>query len=260
MANNTLMPAIFVGHGSPMNVLLKNSYTKALNELALRLPKPKAILAISAHWETSSPSLLNVAQPRIIYDFGGFPPELSKIQYPAPGAPELASAIQKQNPKFTLTNEWGLDHGVWAVLHFLYPHADIPVLPLSLGKRMDLREHLELAKSLAYLRKEGVLILGSGNITHNLGDLDWDNPEAAAFPWANDFDLSIKQAIDTADDEYLIAIKNNSLWSRAHPRREHYLPLLYVAGVRHEREVPNYFLESFQHGSLSMRSFYFAPT
>lgn len=254
---NLKMPAMFIGHGSPMNALAKNDYSKFLNQTGRRIPKPKAILAVSAHWETHGTQVLNAIQPKTIHDFGGFPDELFKIQYPAKGAPEVSSRVAEllKTDNAQLTAEWGLDHGTWSVLVHLYPAAEIPVLQLSLNRKLKLREHYELAQKLIPLRNEGVLILGSGNITHNLRALNWDS-NSKAFAWALQFDEMIKKAIIEKDLPCLFneISADQSLWNQALPTLEHYLPLLYILGAAEASESPKFIYEEMQMASLSMRS------
>ena len=169
------MPALFIGHGSPMNAIEDNPFSRHLKKLGEKIPKPRVVLVVSAHWQSRGSKLLHIANPKTIYDFYGFPEELYRVVYPAPGAPIEAEALSNRlgQKVIQLDEQWGFDHGVWAVLCHLYPKADIPVLQLSLNKDFGFREHFEFAKSLKYLRDEGVLILGSGNVVHNLGALDF---------------------------------------------------------------------------------------
>lgn len=252
-----LMPVLFVGHGSPMNALGQNSYAQILGELTKKLPNPKAILMISAHWETVGTKILSLEQPQMIYDFHGFPPELYKINYPAKGNAELANKIEKllATPSVSLDQSWGLDHGAWAVLLHLFPQADIPVIPMSLNRNLSLKEHYELALKLKTLREEGVLILGSGNVTHNLRQISWEE-KAPAFMWAIEFDWAIRDALKDWDIETLTGGKKISpeLWRQAHPTLDHYLPLLYVVGAANQGERISFSHEVIQNGSMSMRN------
>jgi 4,5-DOPA dioxygenase extradiol len=251
------MPVLFVGHGSPMNIIADNDFTRALQREGQALPMPQAIVVISAHWEKSGTRVLQVDQPKTIYDFSGFPKELYDKAYPASGAPHIAQKVVEllgfHHAK--ADSSWGLDHGAWAVLHHMFPKANVPVFQLSLNKRLSLTEHLELAQSLRPLRDQGLLILASGNITHNLGQIDW-NEKAEPFEWALEFDALIKAALDQRDVDELLAKKpgREALWKLAHPRREHYIPLLYAVGCSEENEAPSYPYEGFQNGSLSMRA------
>lgn len=250
------MPALFFGHGSPMNAVEKNSFTDFLSSSAKLFPRPKAILAVSAHWETRGTKVLKVERPKTIHDFGGFPEALYQIQYPAPGSTAVAERASELLKKYEAqtVNDWGLDHGTWSVLKYIYPDADIPVLQLSLNQNLSLKEHLELAQSLKPLRDEGVMILGSGNITHNLRLVDWRNTGKVA-DWAVEFDELIKTALLKRDIESLTSIgKNENLWKMAHPSLDHYLPLLYTVGASDEKEQAKFIFEGMQMGSLSMRS------
>lgn len=255
---NILHPVLFIGHGSPMNALAMNPFTKHLEMLGQTLPKPKKILMISAHWVTNKVEILGMETPKTIHDFYGFPKELYDIQYPAKGHLELAQDIQTRLSSYhpILNDDWGFDHGAWSVLHHMYPRADIPVVQLSLSTNfLNLRDHYLLGQELKNLRKQGVLIIGSGNIVHNLRNID-RNPEAKVQDWALEFDEYIKNAILSRNLEALSA--ENKLkaleWKMAHPSIEHYLPLLYTLGATSENEKIIFPFESFEHGSLSMRS------
>lgn len=251
------MPTLFLGHGSPMNAINRNDFTQFLSKQGNELPRPKSILAISAHWETSGTKVLKVDKPKTIHDFGGFPRELFEVQYPAPGSVELADNVTNllKAHEAETSNQWGLDHGTWSVLKHLYPKADIPVLQLSLNRSLNLRGHLDLAKDLKALREQGVLIMGSGNIVHNLRRIDW-NENAKPTDWALEFDDYIKQAILNRDYSALTAqnTSKHSLWQTALPSLEHYLPLLYVIGATDENEKLSFAYEGIQNASISMRS------
>jgi 4,5-DOPA dioxygenase extradiol len=255
--DNKKMPVLFIGHGSPMNALAKNDFTKHLEVLGKTLPTPKKILMISAHWMTRGLQIQASPNPKMIYDFYGFPQALSNIQYPAPGNPELANSLVKDLAIYQpeLDHEWGFDHGAWSVLHHMYPKADIPVVQLSLNQNlMNLRNHFEFANHLKKLRNEGVLIIGSGNIVHNLRQISREN--SPVMEWAGQFDENIKSAILNKDHAQLFAEvpSQHSLWKMAHPSIEHYLPLLYVLGASEENEKIIFPYEAFELGSLSMRS------
>ncbi len=251
-------PVLFVGHGSPMNAIEDNDFTRNLKKLGQQLRKSeapiKAILAISAHWETQGTHILNVQQPETIHDFYGFPEPLYKVQYPAPGTPELAQETLKLTHTAQLSDKWGLDHGTWSVLVHMYPQANIPVYQLSLNRNMTLQQHFDFAKELRALREQNVLILGSGNIVHNLRRIDWHN-ELGAFDWAEEFDLRIKQALMARDFEKLVQIeKMGEITRLSVPTLDHYLPLLYTTAVSDEKDQLSFPEESFAYGSLSMRS------
>lgn len=258
-SKTTRMPVLFFGHGSPMNAIEKNSFTDFLNRAPDLYSEPKVILAISAHWETRGTKVLKVERPKTIHDFGGFPQALFDVQYPAPGSPETADKIVDlvKLHEVEATNGWGLDHGTWSVLKHMYPKANIPVLQLSLNQNMTFEEHLSLASELKVLREQGVLIVGSGNITHNLRRVDWQN--GAPMDWAVEFDQMIKQALLERNDSILLAkeIKDRALWNIAHPSLEHYLPLLYTYGASDKNEQAKFIFEGIQMGSLSMRSVMF---
>lgn len=252
------MPAIFIGHGSPMNALANNDFTKHLEVLGQSLPRPKKILMISAHWMTKGVELQASPNPKMIYDFYGFPEALYKINYPAPGDVALASSVKNDLSIYQaeLDHDWGFDHGNWSVLHHMYPKADIPVVQLSLNQNfMNLRDHLTLAKQLNKLRSEGVLIIGSGNIVHNLRQIS-RSETAPVVEWAREFDELIKKSILENNLEQLLAEdpSKHSQWKMAHPSIEHYLPLLYVLGAADPNEKILFPYEAFELGSLSMRS------
>ena len=250
------MPALFVGHGNPMNAIEDNAYSRVWAEIGANLPRPQAILCVSAHWMTRGGSLAHVgAKPKTIHDFGGFPRELYRQQYPAPGAPEAAQAtIDLVRATHVEPDEqWGLDHGAWSVLIRMFPKADIPVFQLSLDLARSPRDHLALARELKPLRERGVLILGSGNLVHNLMAL---NPGAPPYDWALAFDETAKARIDARDGGGLADALTGSREARlAHPTAEHFLPALYPLGVADEADKLGFFSESFDLGSISMRSF-----
>lgn len=250
------MPVLFIGHGSPMNAVGGNAYAASLAELGRTLPRPKAIVVVSAHWVTQSTEVLNVAQPKTIHDFYGFPPELYEMAYPAPGAPALAAQIAAllQGFKAAETGEWGLDHGAWTVLKHLYPAADIPVLQVSLAAELPLPQHVAAGAALAPLREQGVLVLASGNITHNLRDTD-RRPDAKPKGWATEFDQLIARALQDRDLDSLTdpARFGVKLWQQAHPTLEHFVPLLYAVGAGGDGPL-KFPYEEMQLGSLSMRS------
>ncbi len=252
------MPVLFIGHGSPMNALAQNSYTRFLNKLGEDLPRPKAILCISAHWMTEGSWITEMAQPKTIHDFYGFPQALFDVRYPAPGAPDIAEKIISlvHDPKLHADKEmWGLDHGTWSVLRHLYPKADVPVMQLSLHLEQPPAYHYKLGQELRKLREEGILILGSGNLVHNLRQINWDE-KARPHPWALEFDQWTKEKLSARDDEALV---NQFLESEAGrlsvPTTEHYLPLLYVLGAAGKDEKPEFLFEEIHHSSIAMRSF-----
>jgi 4,5-DOPA dioxygenase extradiol len=251
------MPTLFIAHGSPMNAIQRNAFTDAIGGLGRTLPRPSAVLVISAHWRTTGTRVLNAAWPETIHDFSGFPEELFRVRYPAPGSPATANRIVKLLEQFGVKDdpEWGLDHGTWSVLRHIYPGADIPTVQLSLNRRLDLAGHLALAQMLAPLRDEGVLILGSGNITHNLGEVDF-NEDAKPVLWAEQFDQRMALAIEHRDVDFLLRRSDPdwaALWRRALPTSEHYIPFLYAFGASDESDLISFPYQGIQNGTLSMR-------
>jgi 4,5-DOPA dioxygenase extradiol len=252
------MPILFIGHGSPMNALANNTFTQHLATLGQTLPRPKKILMISAHWMTKGVEVQAAPNPQMIYDFYGFPQALSEIQYLAPGNPTFAEELKNNlyNYQAKLDHEWGFDHGTWSVLRHMYPKANIPVVQLSLNQNfMNLKDHYEFARELKKLRSEGVLIIGSGNIVHNLRQIS-RSPDAPVVEWAHEFDELIKKAIFENNLEQFLAEDPTKfpLWKMAHPSIDHYLPLLYVLGAADANEKTIFPYEAFEHGSLAMRS------
>jgi 4,5-DOPA dioxygenase extradiol len=250
------MPALFIGHGSPMNAILDNAYSRTWGEIGASLPKPQAILCVSAHWMTRGGSLAHVgARPKTIHDFGGFPPALFQQQYPAPGAPEAAQAAIElvRSTHLEPDEEWGLDHGAWSVLIRMFPQADIPVFQLSLDLGRSPVSHLDLARELKPLRERGVLIIGSGNLVHNLRAL---NMNGGSYDWAESFDAKMKARISAGDARGVAEALDDSREARlAHPTAEHFLPTLYPLGVADEKDKLSFFNESIDLASISMRSF-----
>ena len=249
------MPALFIGHGSPMNIVQDNSYTRDLAALGRDLPRPKAILVVSAHWLTNGTFVTAQAEPKQIYDFGGFPEELYKIKYPAKGYPDLALRVAELAPEVRPSSEWGLDHASWAVLIHLLPKADIPVLELSLDLREAPEYHYAMGRKLAPLRDEGVLVIGSGNIVHNLRILDWDDPQAPVMDWAAAFDAAAMECLVKRNHKGLMNYRHLPESARAVPTADHYLPLLYVLGMQGKDDPVAFTHEGFQNASLSMRCF-----
>lgn len=248
------MPVLFIGHGSPMNALDKNAFTESLNRLGQSLPKPQAVLSVSAHWETEGTKVLYHPDPPTIHDFYGFPKALFDMQYPARGPLRIAHETQRLLPKSELYDKWGLDHGTWSVLAHLYPHADIPTYQVSLDVTKTNQQHLELGKLLRPLREQGVLIVASGNIVHNLRLIQWKNKDGS-FPWAEEFDGRIKTALETRDTKTLTDYEDlGESATLSVPTPEHYQPLLYAFGASTEEDRISYPYEGFEMGSLSMRS------
>ena len=250
----TTMPTLFVGHGNPMHAILPSRYTEAWQSLGQTLPRPEAILVVSAHWFVPEVAVTAMAQPRTIHDFGGFPRALYQVQYPAPGNPLLAQQVAALLASIPVRQdlEWGLDHGAWSVLKHLYPDASIPVVQLSLNSRGDGRFHYDLARRLAPLRDEGVLILGSGNIVHHLGELLWE-ASASPYDWAVRFDQKTRQAIAAGNHEALVALDAlDADGRRAVPTPEHYLPLLYMLGLQRSNDRVSFPVSGIELGSISM--------
>jgi 4,5-DOPA dioxygenase extradiol len=257
MIQSSRMPTVFIGHGNPMNALASNPYTDGWRELGLRVPTPRAILCVSAHWYVPKLAVTAMQRPRTIHDFGGFPPELFAVAYPAPGAPELArriAAVLAPLP-VELDQSWGLDHGAWSVLLHLYPDASIPVVQLSIDETRDAAAHFEIAQRLAPLRDEGVLILGSGNIVHNLEAYAWGHYGAAPYDWALRFDTTARQLLARGDFSALVdyeSLGRDALLSA--PTPDHYLPLVYVIAQRQQDEPVSFPVAGFDGGSISMLS------
>ena len=248
------MPALFIGHGNPMNAIEDTEFSRAWAEVARSLPKPRAVLCVSAHWETTGTRVTAMEQPQTIHDFGGFPPALSAKQYPAPGSPDVARMAQGmvRRVPVELDMNWGLDHGAWAVLCRMFPQADVPVIQLSLDKRKTPAFHYELGRELSGLRKKGVLILGSGNIVHNLREIAWED---TAYDWALEFDAQMKGVILSGDHKAIMDYAKLGRSARlAVPTLEHFLPLLYVLGVQDETDSVGFFADKVTLGSMSMRS------
>jgi 4,5-DOPA dioxygenase extradiol len=248
------MPLLFIGHGNPMNAIQENDFSRAWAAMGAALPKPDAVLCISAHWETSGTRLTAMLTPQTLYDFSGFPKELYEQRYPAPGSPALARLIQERftQTRLHLDHNWGLDHGAWSVLKHLFPAADVPVVQLSLDFSLKPPDHYRLAAGLKWLRDHKVLILGSGNMVHNLRTIAW---QASAYDWASAFDQRLKHLIQTGDHDTLILYEK--IGEAAHlaiPTNEHYLPLLYILALQEPGESIRFFAEQVTLGSISMRS------
>ncbi len=248
------MPVLFVGHGSPMNAIEDNEFSRAWAEVGRSLPIPRAILCISAHWEANAAQVTAMERPRTIYDFYGFPQALYETSYPAPGSPELARLVQEtaQGRPVQLDTGWGLDHGTWSVLCRMYPEARIPVVQLSLDRGLTPQAHYELGRELRSLRRKGVLIVGSGNIVHNLRRMVWQDN---AYDWALEFDETMRRLILAGDHAAIIDYPKLGQAARLSiPTNEHFLPLLYTLALQESHDTLRFFAEKVSLGAISMRS------
>ena len=249
------MPAIFLGHGNPMNTLERNVWTDGWSAIGKEIPKPESVLAVSAHWYVPYTSVTAMPAPQTIHDFGGFPRALYEVKYPAPGAPELATRVQELLAPLSVGRDmqWGLDHGTWSVLYHVFPHADIPVIQLSIDNVQPAAFHYEIGKRLAPLRDEGVLIIGSGNLVHNLHAYAWGQRHMEPFDWAVKFEQRVRKLLLAHEDRSLIEYEelgSNAMLSI--PTPEHYLPLLYVLGLRRKNEQVSFPVQGVDGGSVSM--------
>lgn len=257
--NTEKMPALFIGHGSPMNAIEENEFVAKFREVGKNIPRPTAVLCISAHWQTSGTQVTAMSQPKTIHDFGGFPKALYEVEYPASGSPELAETTQSLIGKnaVELDYSWGFDHGSWTVLRHMYPDASIPIIELSLDYRKSPKEHYELAKKLAVLRKKGILILGSGNLVHNLRQIAWRkfNEDDYAYDWAREAQTVFNNLIENRNHDSLISYqKLGTAAQLAVPTPEHYLPLLYVLASQESTDELQFFNDKAVAGSLTMTS------
>jgi 4,5-DOPA dioxygenase extradiol len=253
------MPVLFLGHGSPMNAIEENEFVAGFRRIGQEIPRPSAVLCISAHWETRGTFVTAMEKPPTIHDFGGFPKELFEVQYPAPGDPVLARQIKEMVKKTEagLDQKWGIDHGAWSVVKHLYPDADVPVLQMSLDYYQTIRYHYELASELAALRNRGVLIIGSGNMVHNLGKIAWDrlNDDEYSYEWASQASQELKKhMLDGNHDRLINYMSMGPSFRLAIPTPEHYLPLLYTLALREQNEEIALFNDRIIAGSISMTS------
>lgn len=258
------MPLLFIGHGSPMNVVLKNGFTERLRKLGLELPRPRAILVVSAHWLTDGTFVTCSEKPKTIYDFYGFPAELYRLKYPCPGSPDFAALTIRSAGSVSVecNYDWGLDHASWAILRHMYPEANVPVFEMSIDyspnnewKPKSLEYYYKIASALGELREKGVLIIGSGNIVHNLGLIDFDM-DADPFDWAVTFDEKVKSNLIQGNHKELLEyLKMGREATLAVPTLDHYLPLIYVIALQRDDDALEFVYEGFQHGSVSMRAF-----
>lgn len=256
---DNVMPVLFIGHGSPMNGILDNNFSGQWKEMAKTIPAPKAVLVISAHWLSRGTKITAMDFPKTIHDFGGFPKELYAVQYPAPGNPALAKETVEliKSIQVELNHDWGLDHGTWTVVRHMYPEAKIPVLQLSIDYTKSNQYHYDLAKELLALRKKGVLIIGSGNMVHNLGMAAFDkiSEEGYAYEWATEINTKFKQLISNGDHQALINYEKLGKSARlAVPTPEHYWPLLYSLGLKNNKDDISFFNDKAVAGSLTMTS------
>jgi 4,5-DOPA dioxygenase extradiol len=250
-----VLPAVFFGHGNPMNAISDNEYTQGWRRVGERIPRPRAILSVSAHWYVPGTGVTIGAAPRTIHDFGGFPRELYQVQYPASGSPDLARRARDllAPVPVTLEESWGLDHGTWSVLKHAYPAADVPVVQLSIDETRPAQFHFEIGRRLAPLREEGVLIVGSGNLVHNLHAYAWGRHMPEPYDWATRFESDVKDLLLSGDSAPLVdyeALGKDALLSV--PTPDHYLPLLYVIGARRREDAVSFPVEGVDGGSISM--------
>lgn len=251
------MPAIFFGHGNPMNALADNEWTQGWASVGSAIRRPKAVLSISAHWYVPAVAVTSTERPRTVHDFGGFPRELFEVQYPAPGSPELASRVNELLGGDVVQDDrlWGLDHGTWSVLCHVFPDADVPVVQLSIDETKSADWHYELAKKLAPLRDEDVLIIGSGNLIHNLHSYAWGKHDVEPFDWALRFEKAARELITASDHMPLVnyeSLGKDAMLSA--PTPDHYLPLIYILALVHGDDVVSFPVEGFDGGSISMTS------
>ncbi len=248
-------PVLFIGHGSPMNVLADNEWTQKVQAFGKTLDRPDGIVMISAHWLTEGVKIHSSPQPKTIHDFGGFPKALYEVQYQAPSNHEIVQKILEVLPEAIITQDWGYDHGTWGVLKFLRPQADVPVIPISINANSTTEDFFQLGQQLKVLKDQNILIIGSGNIVHNLREIDL-NETAESFPWAVNFDEKVKELTLNGDLQSLINLpkKENAIFMKAHPTSEHWAPYIVCLGAADDVSNVNWIYEGLQNGSISMRS------
>jgi 4,5-DOPA dioxygenase extradiol len=258
MTQAARMPAVFFGHGNPMNALERNRYTEAWRAFGQSLPaKPRVVLAVSAHWYINATAALATPIPRTIHDFYGFPQALFEVEYPARGDPDLAASLKDLVAPIWVgldRDSWGLDHGTWSVLVHVFPEADVPVVQLSIDATKPASYHLDLGRRLGALREQGVLVLGSGNIVHNLRAINFHQP-GLAYDWANRFDADVQRLLEAGDDKALVEYERHPDGRLAVPTPDHYLPMLYIAGLRRSDDDLSVLVEGVDLGSISMTAF-----
>lgn len=249
------MPAIFFGHGNPMNAIQRNAFTEGWSRIGATIPRPKAIVCVSAHWYLPATLVTAMKTPRTIHDFGGFPRELFEVQYPAPGEPSLVARLQELLAPADVRgdDEWGLDHGTWSVLCHVYPDADVPIVQLSIDETQPAPFHYEIGKRLAPLRDEGILVIGSGNLVHNLHTYAWGRHPVEPYDWAVRFETFARKTMEAGNDAPLVAYESLGRDAAlSAPTPDHYLPLLYVLGARHADDRVTFPVEGIDGGSVSM--------
>ena len=251
------MPALFLGHGNPMNAIEDNEFSQGFRNIVKSLPRPDSIVCVSAHWETYGTFVTAMEAPKTIHDFGGFPKALYEIEYPAPGNPALANEIIQHTTLIQIQPDmqWGLDHGTWSVFRHMYPDADIPIIQLSIDRNADMMQHVEIAKTLHWLREKGVMLVGSGNMVHNLGRINWDYPETG-YPWAIQAGNTLRQWMADSNFSALMDYRTQGEeLSLAIPTPEHYIPALYMLAQKQGGETITFFNQKTVMGAIDMTSF-----
>ena len=256
------MPVLFVGHGSPLNAIEKNPFTQMLNDLGTKLPRPRAILMVSAHWMSEGTWVTGMERPKTIHDFYGFPQALFDVQYPAPGSPETVGLVQSTVTEPHVNKDlemWGLDHGAWSVLRHMYPKADVPVVQMSIYMEQPPEYHFKIGQQLSKLRDQGILIVGSGNLVHNLQKIDW-NTYARPHDWAIEFDAWTRQKLESRDFKALISDFNKTAAGKLSvPSMDHYYPLHYILGAADSKDELKFEFEELHNAAIAMRTFTLTP-